>query len=103
MDHLPQISDYKPSEARVILRCRERAVEIIRDHAPDPDSPKPIISPLQAIKIDTLAHLTALIRLHEQGADYHRANANLTQAQLWSDDAERLQALWSGLLLIQIA
>ena len=99
---LPDLSNVNPRTARLLLRVRERASEIVSDHCPNPGAPKPQVSPLSAIHIEALAHLVALQRLHQHGAAYHEKRGNSTQAYLWERDAEVLEELGSRLFLIDI-
>lgn len=99
---LPDLGDFTPNQARLVMRVTERAGEIIEAHVPDPSEPTPEISPMATIKVETLAHLTALIRLHYHGATFHTARGNRTQATLWNQDAERLEAIFRSLVAIPI-
>ena len=99
---LPDLSDVSPRTARLLLRVRERASEIISENCPNPGDPKPQVSPMSTIHIEALAHIVALQRLHQHGAAYHEKRNNKAQAYLWERDATVLEELGSRLFLIDI-
>lgn len=99
---LPDLGDLDPSEARVLLRIQERASEIIKAHAPEPGTPAQQLSPLLQIKVEALAHLVALTKLHEHGVKHHTAKGNTNQAHLWERDAEMLCGIATALYTIPV-
>lgn len=98
---LPDIGDLSPKVARMVLRVSERAHEILEEHVPNPLEPQEL-SPLATIHIEALAHLAALIKLHEHGATYHTAQGNSAQARLWRRDSITLQNISHTLASLSI-
>lgn len=51
---------------------------------------------------EALAHITALVKLHQRGVQYHLDHNNPHQAALWERDSIRLQELWAALASLSI-
>lgn len=99
---LPDLSGLSPNEVRMVLRVIERSGEIIEHHTPNADKPQQEISPMATIKIEALAHLSALVELHKHGEAFHRSQGNDSQASLWRQDTGTLQNIWKTLASLPI-
>lgn len=99
---LPDTEGMTPREARICLHIRERAQQIIAEHAPGDGPRDTLFSPLTEIKVEALAYLTAFARLHTSGAEYHRKKGDERSADLWERDALAIASLAAALHMIEV-